>query len=482
MKAHNTYLTYLVVFLSIVFFNCSLVFAQTNDVSIKSYFLKSFAKEQFTEDLDFIVEKITAKEYNRTPFNFVDEKTFYDTLSQVKAKIENGKIQNLCDFYNSLGNLISLVKDDHMSIREVKWKNDILQKNMSKEKFVLPLSVLTAGKEFGCYVAAANTIPLKSEILSINGIPIREIIISCNKYVMTNEYEAVIDDKITIFNFPKNTIELWALYGFEDSVAVEYLPYQETVKETIQLPLFSLNDENTFKDIKVAPFKMSKKPDYKVENEIAILSIPSFRVGKNRDKAITMYLDFFNNAFSEFKKAGAKRLLIDLSNNLGGSEYIGKILLSYFYNKPYKGTLYRNEATPMELIEKLVVPIKGDSIKQIIKSNYFEGDVYLLISGMTFSAAARFADVFKTYSMGEIIGLETKAFRSHYGEIKWYTLPNTELSFRNSSKFFVSASDDKKPHGIIPDHEIKLNTVNDLFERFENNLLLGKSLEYLAGK
>ena len=38
----------------------------------------------------------------------------------------------------------------------------------------------------------------------------------------------------------------------------------------------------------------------------------------------------------------------------------------------------------------------------------------------------------------------------------------------------------KEPQGVIPDYEIKINNVNDLFERFGNNYLLNKAIKYLS--
>jgi hypothetical protein len=81
--------------------------------------------------------------------------------------------------------------------------------------------------------------------------------------------------------------------------------------------------------------------------------------------------------------------------------------------------------------------------------------------------------------MGTIIGRTTRAFRSHYGEVASGQLPNTGLPFTWSTKFFVSASGEMEPHGIIPDVPIALDGTEDPINVLTDELLVKKALEYI---
>ncbi len=470
----------ILIILSLFYSNTSL-YAQENEVPLVTYFNENFSNTNLLEDLDFIVGKIEDKAFNRNPFNFVEKDDFYKQFEIVKSYITSKENLTRKEFYNMVGPLLSMVKDDHASIRiSGNWKKNVLKRNFSKENIVLPLSILISDNN--CYVVASDTLPIKSKVISINDIPMNEVILTCNQYVNTNEYCAVKKNMMTMFNFPKNAAELWSVYGFEDNVTIKYIPFGDTKEENLTVKLHKMNDKSFIQNYKIVPIKMTKQPKLEFREETAILTLPSFRMGRKMDESIKNSVTFFNKSFEEINKTKPKNLIIDISNNLGGSEIVGLTLLNYIYKNKYKGTLYQDAKTPSAIIDSFIVPILGEGIKDEINANFYNGNVYLLISGMTFSAAARFADIFKTYSIGEIIGRETKAFRTHYGEVKWHTLPNTELSLRISSKFFVSASGDKKPHGIIPDHKINYNNVNDLFDRFGANFLLEKALEYVDSK
>lgn len=473
----STKLTFLLFLLIVIYFHSyPILNAQTDDVSMANHFNENFSNTILLEDLDFIIDKVEDKPIGRDPYNFITKDEFYKKIEIVKTSITAKDSMTRKEFYNLVGPLISLVKDDHASLRvSSNWKRNVLKRNFSVEKVVIPLSILIS--DAMCYVVASNTLPVKSNVISINEIPISDIITRCSQYVNTNEYCAVKKGMMTVFNFPKNASELWAIYGFEDSVNIKYIPFGLNKEESITIKLFQINDKTFIQDFKVVPLKMAKKPDIEIRDETAILILPTFRMGKDRDKDLITWTTFFNNAFKEINDSEVKNIIIDISNNGGGSEQIPNLLYNYISNKKIKLTYYSAENHPSIFVEQF-----SDSLKKEIAANYFNGNVYLLISGMSFSAAARFADVFKSNSMGEIIGRETKAFRTHYGEMKWYALPNTKLGFRISSKFFVSASGDKEPHGVIPDYEIEMTSMNSLFDRFGDNYLLEQAFEYVKSK
>lgn len=466
----------LIVVLAFILF-CNHVFAQT--VPLSPELNRKLATSDLIKDLDFIVKKVNEKEYNRSPFNFFPEEDFKNQVKSSKAYFASHDSLSRVDFFKKVGPLLTLLKDDHSSLKlGHKWMAAALGGKLSEERFVVPLSTLIY--DGSCYTIASDTIPLKSKIVTINGVPFIDIVKETLRDANFSEYNAVQKGMVTIFDFPKYSVELWALYNFANQVEVTYIPYGKDSEEKVTIPLYSYFDRNMFKNWKTMPFKMDRKPSLEFKNGIAVLRLPSFVIGKNRGEDLKKWLELYIKYFDEINSAKAKKLLIDISNNGGGSEWVGYLLLNFLYDGKLKSSLYSDEFTPLEFFERNILPVMNDPLLKKTQFNIYKGEKYLLISERTFSSAARFADLFKTFSIGKILGRESRGFRTHYGEAKWYDLEKTGLGFGISSNFFVSASGDMKPHGVVPDYEIEIKNVDDLFAIFGNEYYLQEALKYLS--
>jgi hypothetical protein len=465
-----------IIVLALIFF-CNSVFPQT--VPLSPELNKKLATADLLNDLDFILQKVNEKEYNRSPFNFFPEQDFKERVKSIKAYFAANDSLTRVDFFKKVGPLLTLLKDDHSSLElGHTWVTATLQGKLSEERFVIPLSLLVY--DGSCYAAASETIPVKSKIVTINGIPVMDIVRETLRHVNFSEYNAVNNNILASFDFPKYAVDLWALYNFTNQVEVTYIPYGKDAEQKVSIPLYSYLDRTMFKNWKTMPVKMDKNPSLEFKNEVAILRLPSFRLGTNRAEDLRKWLELFMKYFDNINSAKSKKLLIDISNNGGGSESVGYLLLNFLYDGKLKSSLYSNEFTPFEFFKQNIAPVINDPSIEKVKFNVFGGEKYLLISEMTFSSAARFADLFKTFSIGKILGRETRGFRTHYGEAKSYDLEKTGLRLTISSNFFVSASGDMKPHGVLPDYEIKINNVDDLFARFGNDYYLKEALKYLS--
>ena len=116
----------------------------------------------------------------------------------------------------------------------------------------------------------------------------------------------------------------------------------------------------------------------------------------------------------------------------------------------------------------------------LLNAVFVDGKIFLLIGERTFSSAVRIADLFKTYSLGTVLGRPTRAFRSHYGEVKSYVLPNTGLPISVSSKYFVSASGERGPGGIRPDVALDFGKNADALKVLTEDLLMKMALQKIG--
>ncbi len=471
----NKYLIYLFSVLLLFISLSKQIKAQT--VSLAYELNKKLPSADFISDLDSILVKVVQKRNNQTAFNYISESDFQNNVKKVKDYFSAHDSLTRNDFFKRVGPLLSLLKDDHLNFNAAgTWMRGAIE-----EKYIIPLSLLVYNNN--CYVALSDTIPVKSKIISINNIPMMDIVKKTLNVVNFSQYYSVIRNQIVSFDLPKYSADIFSLYNFSNKVSIKYIPYGEEHEKIVTVPLFATIDKNMFRNFKVMHVRVDRNPSLEFKNEIAILRLPSFLAGwniKEIGKGLKKWNQFFAKTFNEIDTVKPKKLLIDISNNGGGSDYTWFILLNYLCDKRINVSYNNPEKTPLELFNNSIIPLIGDSLKGQPSFKQFKGKIYLLISERTFSAAEGFADIFKTNRLGTVIGRETRALRSHYGEVKLYALAKTGLTYSISTKFLISPSGDKRPHGVIPDYEIKINNVNDLFERFGNDYLLNEAIKYIS--
>ena len=229
-------------------------------------------------------------------------------------------------------------------------------------------------------------------------------------------------------------------------------------------------------------------------------------IGKDTTVAYLKINDFvdgrFNKAykaiFDSIKKSGSKTLVIDLRDNPGGrmSEIVN--LYSYLTNEDFVMTqpaIVTSKTSLWRLglfsrLPKLAYPIVGafypvymgisyfkvkkgndgkyyynisSSKKQKHNPNYFDGKIYVLINGGSFSASCLISSVLKANKEVTFVGEETGGdFNGTVaGIMPVLKLPNSEIQWRLGLMDIRPINQTNiKGHGIYPDKEI-IQTVED---------------------
>ena len=208
-----------------------------------------------------------------------------------------------------------------------------------------------------------------------------------------------------------------------------------------------------------------------LDNKTALMNLLEF----NELEDFNLFAD---SAFRVLKEKGIDNLVIDLRENGGGDSDIGDELCQYLakapfrqydkvvgkhsqllkerlkahrVNKPMNGADSALMNTPDGVFETEVyedIPLRENPLR-------FKGHVYLLTSAYTFSSAADFAQCFKHYKMGTVVGEETGGLIVSYGDIVPAKLPNTKLGLTVSSKLYYNiGSKEGDWRGVIPDKVI----------------------------
>ena len=234
---------------------------------------------------------------------------------------------------------------------------------------------------------------------------------------------------------------------------------------------------------------MIKNYSYKtIENNIGYIAFNAF----SNPGRFRVFLD---STFTYIKDHQIKHLIIDIRNNGGGNSMLGDELMQYISKTSFTMCDSCMVKISSELLKRGILNWV-DSSKRIPVTLYnfgsidrtplrqnplrFNGDIYLLTSGHTFSSASMFTSAFKCFNAGKIIGTETGGLTVSFGDLYFFRLPETKIGMKVSYKKFYNACGKDNRHGVIPDYIIQNSLQNenngiDSVLKFTVNLIRGNT-------
>jgi hypothetical protein len=239
-------------------------------------------------------------------------------------------------------------------------------------------------------------------------------------------------------------------------------------------------------------------------SKTAILTINSFSSSKYKAAGLKFHT-FIDSAFSKIKEQHVKHLVIDIRKNGGGSEGYEDYLLAYMIDKDYlkykyvqasaftysfyQYTDYKDDYKDLDKELKdehyqekdgRVLRKPGVEEHEKPKPNPFKGDIYILISGLTYSGGSEFASLARNHTNAIFIGEETGG--GYYGNTSGIRitlqLPNSTLEIGIPIlKFVVDTPKGNVPfgHGTLPDYEIE-PTINQFLTGYDVEMEMAKQL------
>jgi hypothetical protein len=442
---------------------CLLPIVILNSCSIsKSSFSpqKKYSPEQLNKDYSIFrgaLEESHPGIYWYTPKNEMN--SFFDWgKNQIRDSLSEE------DFRKILSYVISKINCGHTVTRSSKAFSRYRDTNMNK---VFPLSLkIWPGPSPADDTAtvAANLIRKDTTlrrgvvVKKINHQPISTILdtlcqyISSDGYNLTHKYQA-------LSNRGGFGAAFTSVYGQKENYFIDYLGDDGTEKTAV-LPPYNPRTDSLNRNA-IARFAKTSRAERKKQimlgarnlrvdslNRIAFMDLGSF----SRNLKLK---SFFRTSFKELRRKKIKNLVVDVRGNGGGSVTNSTLLTKFIADRKFKvaDSLYANtrnsryqkyiEGYFFNRLFMLFMTSKKKDGKYHFgyferhyfnskKKNHFNGNVYILTGGNSFSATTLFTQTVKQQDNVTVVGEETGG--GAYGNTAWLipdlVLPETNIRFR----------------------------------------------------
>jgi hypothetical protein len=406
------------------------------------------------------------------------------------------------EFYRVLAPVVASIKCGHT---EVALPRDLV-KSYTGKKGVLPLEVrVLAGKTYVWRDLSGAPASLAGmEIRSINGALAAKIV---DKMLAAasgdGDIQTIRMRRIGGWRFSSGLLTLVGLSG----------PYDVALWDPKEKREFKVHlegaDMTRLQEAARAKFPEDQHPqtagEFKLEGDgtIAVMKIRGFGgfVDAGHKKTLR---EFYQESFDAMNRKGTKTLVLDLRSNGGGEDELGKLLLSYLLDKPFKyydelvinareftfGKYAKLPQVPADAVERLlngkyrVVNHPNLGIQQPSKPT-FRGKVLILINGDCFSTTAEFLSQAHYHKRATFIGEESGGgyYGNTSGVVPALTLPDTKLIvYVPLVGYYLAVKGPKAAaHGVLPDHPVRY-TIEELLAGTDKELALALELARRGGR
>jgi hypothetical protein len=444
-----------------------------------SVYSKKYPSNVLLQDFDFLVSALSkthpALIWQKQPYSFINNAAYLKKqIAQSDSLTEN-------EFLSFAAKLNSAIQCAHTNISP----SDAYDSWWKKEALLLPFNIIWARGNYYIYqnYSPDTTLSFGTQILAINGMPIKDIISKLFYYIPADGM-----NRTKKFFALRASFYRYYSYYIQQSSPTYTITYKKTEgeeKDSLVVAGISKDQLNTARD------KLNNQKDNRPINaksidslNTVVLSIPTFREDLFNDAGIsfTNYLDAF---FARLKTDSTQNLVIDLRDNGGGLSEYGAVLLSYLTDTAfvYCKNMWLANNTLFDFIE-YDVPKTFEGFPQgIVKENgrykwtkhsvlgwrqpaknNFKGKVYVIINGGCSSTTAEIISLLKTQKQAVLIGEEMggKYKGNNSGITGHITLPNTKITAKIAMVEYELAVDEENNQDFVFPDFLVWPTINDI--------------------
>lgn len=453
------------------------------------------------QDFDLLISAL--KEAHTGLYWYISRPQFDSICTAQRLKIKPGMTD--LDFYNIVAPIGAFIKEGHNTLHLAAQTQAYLR--FSGKYF--PICIKFLNKKAYIINDAAGA-KLRGFILTkINGRPIDDLVQQFMSYEPSDGYNTTGKYRWIEEN-GKFSIYYARCYPPVDFFDIEVSDPANGEKKLLNhIPSLSFDD--FVKQIRMVAGQIpgityASPAKLKIDtlSNTAVLTINTFSSSRYRAAGMKFH-NFIDSAFATINARHIKHLVIDVRKNGGGTEGYEDYLLAYLTDKDYlkykyvqasaftysfyRYTDYKNDYKDLdnELKEEHYLEKDGRVLRrpgiqehEKPKPGSFKGDIYILISGLTYSGGSEFTSLARNHTNAVFIGEETGG--GYYGNTSGIritlTLPNSKLEVGIPIlKFIVDTPKGDIPfgRGTLPDYETT-PTINQFLTGYDAEMEKAKQL------
>jgi len=426
--------------------------AKDREVSVSK-----FSGADLIADFNYLIK--TLEEVHPDLYANADKAKMQEQYKQVRNSLKDE--MTLIEFYRVIGRLVPLFKDGHTNLNYGSLLN-------VKDSVYLPSTLANSGEDVIISHDITKTFEVNDVVISINEVPIIDIITKLKEYISAEKEVFLIEVLITYFSYLLSIITdiapPYKMVVKHKGKFLERMLRGATISEIMalkQIPLFNMN---------------SKVKSFEIKDNYGLLTIGSFGYhGKEGEE----FIKFIEDVFAKLKSKVINKLIIDVRNNGGGNSEMAKHIACHLTEKPvysFHKILWKSSQQMRDFVQddvenkthgyynkndfKMLTSVKlgecyhwdcRENANPVKPKNRYRGKVYVLSNNMTFSTTTDFLAMVRDFDLGIIIGTESGGLPNCFGDSYGFNLPHTNLRTSVSHKFFIRPSGNEKDNDITPD-------------------------------
>lgn len=434
-----------------------------------------FSASVLRADLDYLREKIF--EIHPDPYIYCTTAEFDQAFKTAEVIIADGLSYR--DFASVVASTLRVMKDSHSLLQY----SALLQPYRIMGGQFVDFDVISHGDTLFVTEDREGLLQPGTVLLSMNGHNAWSVRQSVRTFSIQEGHSEVSLERVTDLLFPAFS----GLYtDFTKGLTLVVQPHDRQTPDTLNYPV------RTSKDLKkIRRMRNPGQPvyglDFHDENEIAVLRIGSFDYRSSRH-----YHRFLRRSFKAIDRRGVQHLAIDVRDNTGGRSNRVESLLAYL-NQDYEVAVprvlisrqseashyrfkrdfgkwsrfmirtftrrdseYRNYLHLAELPTGSQDTVYFHLPHGVVRKHFYDGEAALFMNGISGSASANFAAVFKWIERGYLYGEPCLGpMNGTWGNPVPVRLKNTKLPLYISTiRFNLNSAFEYDPAPVRPHIEV----------------------------
>ncbi|WP_411360838.1 S41 family peptidase [Pseudidiomarina salilacus] len=414
------------------------IFPELKDPSLME---RKISVAELHQDIDAYVAGVRARhpDFER----YADEQALQQRVLELKQHIDQPLTR--VEFFRYVGQLSHLFNDGHSFLL---WPYHEYGAAVAAKQQPFPFAVkeqdgalyLARGYD-QTVVKNTQSLPVGSQIVSINGIAAEQIIAQAQLYVGGETQR--LRDAFVAERFP---FMLWAVFGMLGEFELE-------LRHDAQVFTVNITSEQQWQSQTV------QAVDQDLDLQILQPGLAYLRVGSFDVEPEQFAADIATH-FAAIKQQNIQHLIIDIRDNTGGNTDTATELASYLADAPFKLVSQVTERLNEDnrgwfgykgSVGDIIVTPWTDEVKPKSEAKRFTGNVYVLIGPVTYSAAIVFATTVQDNRMGTLVGEPTGGYANQTAQGNLFNLPHSQLRAYVATRLLVRPNGATAVTSVVPD-------------------------------